>query len=628
MYDPAGTNTGHSDWIELYNPSHKKITIKKEDFGLIDEKDLKLGSDGKHYLNCHGIKEDLMLENGNYLILADDKSDFEIDYPDVAKSKIIDTILDLSSSGDYIRLSNNKCETFFAEMKFENSWGGEDNGCTLEKIKLSSDFSKDNWQPSYILGGTPGEKNSEKPEIKDYSEKIRINEILPNPKEKETENEYIELYNFDDKSIDLENWVLKDSSKTGKYIFPKGSEIKPNNYLVVYRKDYKFSLNNSGSESVFLFNPNEEEISKAAYSGGKEDASYNYDGKNWRWSCQDSPGKGNEFDSVPVIEIKKDKEIYNGAYVEFQAKISNSSKDNKLKFTWDFGDGHKSYLDKTSHIYEKAGKYQGSLKISTCAEDIMQDFTVDVKKYPQSDIKIVGLSANPSGRDTENEWILLLNNSKKKINLKGWSVATGWENLYNHPISKDFEIEKGKSKKLTRDFSVFTLNNKKTKIELRYPNGKVASKLKYDKGDESVGEEELYQKEGDEWLWIGSQNDIETPPNNIEINNIESAEDNSEDQVESIGKDINPEEIGKQSSDGSKEELQNKMLNYNLPNLKLSKINRQLVLGASIVKSDLNFHFTGGQVEEHYTVIFFKKLFAIVNYWLNKLINNLNIQSI
>jgi hypothetical protein len=113
MYDPAGSNTGQSDWVELYNETDIRISLTKETFGLIDEEKLELGKDGKHYLNCHGIKSTISIEPKSYIFLVNDADDFSNYYPKIDKNIISDTVLDLSYLGDYLRLSSDNCQTFF-----------------------------------------------------------------------------------------------------------------------------------------------------------------------------------------------------------------------------------------------------------------------------------------------------------------------------------------------------------------------------------------------------------------------------------------------------------------------------------------------------------------------------------
>jgi len=279
--------------------------------------------------------------------------------------------------------------------------------------------------------------------------------------------------------------------------------------------------------------------------------SYNFSDNGWKWSRFFTKGKENKFNNLPESKLKIEKKIYKSMLAEFKVSASDKDKD-ELKFVWDFGDEHKSYKQNTSHKYLKKGIYQVSLKISDGSEDVFETFEIKVGSFPKEELKIVSVKANPRGKDTEHETIKIKNNSKKKINLKGWSVATGWKELYNHPINKKFVLKPGETKELTRKYSAFTLNNKQTKIELRRPDGSVASKVKYSK-KEGIQDDEVYEKMEDEWEWVGSQINTDlilTNADKIQSNtdqtqvSAESAQDIVENKEETQIQSDEPEESG------------------------------------------------------------------------------------
>jgi len=301
----------------------------------------------------------------------------------------------------------------------------------------------------------------------DYN--IYLNEILPNPNGDEKLGEFIELYNAENSEINLAGWTLKDASKT-KYIFPTDTKIAAGKYWAIYRNDFKFAMNNSGPETIYLLNKANNIISSVFYDNAKENVSYAFDGTTWRWNNILTPGKENEFEK-------------------------------KLK------------------------------------------------------VSIVKIKANPKGNDTDKtngEEIYLKNTSKKKVNLKTWSIATGSKTLYNHPIMQDFIIQPGKTKKITRKYSLFTLNNKKGAIELRYPDGEVASRVKYDKKKESVKDDEVYELSGKKWQWNAPAEEI-TATENVSQNNTPLLEKNLEDINQETELEISDEEVtlnlGKYSSE-------------------------------------------------------------------------------
>lgn len=505
----------------------------------------------------------------------------------------------------------------------------------------SYSFDGEKWQ--WTSFPTPGAENKldEVEQLADDANKktaspydIYLNEFLPNPKGSEKENEYVELYNNEPADVDISGWILKDASKT-KYVFPQNSVIGAGKYLLLQRTSFKFALNNSGNETVFLFDSFENEISKAAYSGSaKENVSYNFDGATWRWSKFLTPGAENIFNNLPTVSAKKKNKIYAGVYAEFSAKGKDADKD-KLKYVWDFGDGHKSYKKETRHKYEKVGKYEVVLKVSDGSEDRTESFTVEVKKFPHSKVEIISISPNPAGKDSEAEYILIKNASKKKINLQNWSIATGSKKLYNHPIGKELVIKSGETKKIARDVSNFALNNKKAKIELRYPDGKVAAKIKYEKAGSAVAEGELYAKVDKKWRWIAAKpaaikNSIAATP---AISQENSALASAALQTTPLPPALKISEAEIKNNLGEistiKDARENKLLSISASELpvpqNISSSSREKInflLGIQTVRAEGDaYHFTNShyQQPDHYAVKFAKNTGQKINSALNKL---------
>ncbi|OGI17905.1 MAG: hypothetical protein A3J63_00315 [Candidatus Moranbacteria bacterium RIFCSPHIGHO2_02_FULL_40_12b] len=501
----VGGEKADEEFVEIYNPTENEINFKSTSLKL-------------HIVNSTGksdVSKTLTFNNEsikarNYVIIS--SRDYKEKF---GENIIIDAFYgsgSLVSKGAVYISRNTKDLTDIIDMV---GWGNHeafyfektpfnfnennnisinrkfDNGTMQDTDDNSEDFIIGIPSPRKDFVPIPEEKPKERVV---YSDKIYLNEILPNADE-----EFIELFNSGENDEDLSGWILRDATKTGKYVFPESSIIKSKDYFVVYKKDYKFALNNTGNESVYLYDPNETLVSSVSYNGGKENVSYNFDGISWRWSKYLTPGAENEFNELTGARIKAERKIYKNTYADFKAKVKNPDND-KLKFTWDFGDGHRSYKKNTRHKYKKTGKYKVTLKIFDGSEETQEEFKVEVKKFPKNKIKIIEISPNPEGRDSEGEYIVVRNESKRKINLKNWAIASGSKKLYNHPISKDIIVKPGKTVKISRDISKFALNNKKAKIELRYPDGKVAYKIKYDK-KENVREGETYAKTELGWAW-------------------------------------------------------------------------------------------------------------------------------
>jgi hypothetical protein len=327
---------------------------------------------------------------------------------------------------------------------------------------------------------------------------IRINELLPNPSGKDDGEEWVELFNFGSSSTDLTGWILITASGESAKLEKK---LPGNNFLSI-----SLPLRNT-ADTVSLLDPSKTIVSEISYKKAPEGNSLNFSKQgDYRWSNHITKEAENILNKPP--ETKKT-DIPDTAYLDVPVAFSASGRDGddeKVRYTWDFGDGHKSYKQETTHRYEKKGKYQGVLTISDGTEDAVTEFSLEVKKYEAPKVRMVSLTPNPKGKDSDTENIEIENRSKKSVDLLGWSVATGWKKLINHPIRESFVIE-GKSKRfLTRDFSSFTLPNGKGKIEFRSPDGETVQKMKYNlKGKSAEEDARIMKEKGGKWTWVSNQ---------------------------------------------------------------------------------------------------------------------------
>lgn len=326
---------------------------------------------------------------------------------------------------------------------------------------------------------------------------IRLNEVFPNPEAKSDAGEFIELYNAGTGPADISGWILRDATKTGKYIMPSGTNVAAGTYFAVTDQSFKLSLNNS-DETISLFDVKERLIDSMSYASSKENISLNWTPSGWRGGTP-TPGMPNALNNLPMTKEKVPKKGYRGMPVAMVAKGKDADRD-ELKYVWDFGDGHKSYKRETSHTYEESGDYTVTLKISDGKDDVIETYPIGIRKYEAPDIRIVSFVPNPDGNDSENEWILIENREKKRaVDLLGFGIATGWKKLANHPVRESFIIEPKSEAKLTRAYSLFTLPNQKGKIELRAPDGSVIQDIKY-KLEKSAPEDAVYMKrKGERW---------------------------------------------------------------------------------------------------------------------------------
>jgi hypothetical protein len=436
--------------------------------------------------------------------------------------------------GEYLFLEgnlylNNDSDTVYLLDKNGNSKNDALDRVFFEKAKkgFSCSFDGNIW--NWTSSPTPGKKNvidsdnsdenqgdSDSNSENDISSsgKAYLNEIFPNPKKDSGDEEYIEIAGGENAPVDLFGWRLKDESKSKGFQFKEHIVLNPGEYLAIYKSQSKIALNNS-NESVYLYNPKGEVASSASFEKSLRGASYNFDGENWpasnalrsnagwKWSKYLTPGKKNKFDSPPTVKIKKPKNIFKEILAEFSA-IAKDKETKKLKYSWDFGDGKKSSLKKTTHKYLDTGKYTVTLAVADESQTVEKSFTVNVKNSFRPDLEIVKIVPNPAGADNEGETIDIKNNSGKKVNLAGWKIATGsGEKMYNHPIGSEVNMNPNETKTITREFSKFSLNNKAGKVQLAMPDGKIVDEVEYSK--DKIAEDEAYAKTDGEWQWIAPE---------------------------------------------------------------------------------------------------------------------------
>lgn len=330
---------------------------------------------------------------------------------------------------------------------------------------------------------------------------IRINELFPNPVAKGEENEWIELHNPSNANADISGFTLRDASTSGKHIFPQGTIIPGDEYLIVERSESGISLNNT-DEMVSLADTLGNTIDTMSYDKTKEEASLSFDGSSFRWSPYLTPGKANRFGEDPAAKKTSiPKDGYKNVPVDFSATGSGDQ-----KFLWDFGDGKTSRKQDTSHTYGKTGTYHGALTITD--EDgigeSVKEFTIEIGNFPKVKLSITAISPNPKGTDTGAEWVSVKNGGKKKIDLLGFSIATGSskKKLSNHPISDSLVIKTGKEKQITSADASFTLPNEGGYVEIRRPDGKAVIGKSYKKQG-GVKDDEVWRKiAGKSWEWV------------------------------------------------------------------------------------------------------------------------------
>jgi hypothetical protein len=122
---------------------------------------------------------------------------------------------------------------------------------------------------------------------------LRLWEILPNASGSDSGKEFIEIYNPNDRSIDLSRYELligQDLENT--YVFPTGSSIPAFSYLSFTNTELGFSLLNSSSRVQFR-GDGEIVDESPAYQDPDEDTAWAIVDGSWQYTNRLTPGQEN-----------------------------------------------------------------------------------------------------------------------------------------------------------------------------------------------------------------------------------------------------------------------------------------------------------------------------------------------
>ena len=294
-------SSANDEWIELYNNTSSVINL--------DDWVLK-ASDGTPEIKLVGG----IPANGFFLLERTD----DTTVPDVAADLIYKGAL--GNNGEDLKLFDSS-GNLIDETNFSDSWPAGDNTTkqTMERIASA-------WQTSQSPGGTPKNGNSSgsqaspstpvpvlttpspllTPQVipeETYPAGVVFNEILPSPEGSDTTEEWIEIYNQNGFEIDLSDWKIEDTTgKTTPYLFPAGTKIPQNGFLVLKRPETKITLNNDG-DGLNLFSPSKEKKDAVSYEKAPLGQSYNLTSKGWTWSSKLTPG------ALNIISTKETKQV-------------------------------------------------------------------------------------------------------------------------------------------------------------------------------------------------------------------------------------------------------------------------------------------------------------------------------
>ncbi len=309
----SGTGASTSDeWIELYNTTNSSIELTNWTLG--DGGDVNIPLSGT--IPAHGY----------YLLERTDDNTVS----DIAADKIYTG--GLSNSGEILTLRDNASNVIDTANGNGGAWpaGTVSPACSMERVATSQPDSDTNWQTNdnvtrngldatgNPICGTPKNENSASIAVfatptATFTPTLThtpapgglfINEFMPDPAQDwngdtngDDNDEWIEIYNANAFSVDLNGWMLDDVADGGStpFVVSGSTTIAPNGFLIFYRADTNITLNNT-NDDVRLLRPDASVADTISYKTSAPNASWSRvpDGANYfsRY-CPPTPNASN-----------------------------------------------------------------------------------------------------------------------------------------------------------------------------------------------------------------------------------------------------------------------------------------------------------------------------------------------
>jgi comEA protein len=351
--------------------------------------------------------------------------------PGIGVAKAEDIIDYRTSNGSFLRIEDLMNVTGIGQVTFD---GLKDLICVVDSECEVVDNEDDN--------------SDDIPPPTTYSDKILVNELLPNPAGSDT-NEWVELFNNSDLDVDLSGWKISDADDH-IFIIPDGTKILANNFFVVKNMS-GVSLNNDG-DLIKILQPDDNILHSATYGAGAEDNycwARNESGDfEWTTTCTEN--------EINIITAPEPPDTGGGG----GGGSSSSSGDNS---------GYVGYLvDKNANTNTASGF--------------------------KDKIFITEIFPNPIGIDN-NEWIEIYNTTTDDFYLDNWKLKDNQSEY----IIKNTNLKAKNFLVFLKSDTKFVLNNGGDFVELIDLDNKSVARAEY---KTTAPENQSYNLCYKKWVWL------------------------------------------------------------------------------------------------------------------------------
>lgn len=360
--------------------------------------------------------------------------DFSIEDGKSIERKIVDgkievAVLDIPTPQNNILVVEESSTASRGDNAASDSENDDSNQGSAEESNIQNSENKN----SDDVSNSATNVNDEKP-------KIIISEFLINPEDSDRDSEFVEIYNQENKTVDISGWILEDQvGSVHQYKIPQGVSVEANQYKIFYSDETGITLNNSG-DGLVLRNSAGVVVSKTPVTtDAKDEVSYaiNEEGK-WSWTVHVTPGNKN------IIEIPQD----------------------------------------SKSVKKDDAKEEDSSDLEKKTEEKVENKSLDFS----DSIVISEILPDPDGKDNQEgafEWLELFNEGEKDVNLKGWildDVQNKGSKAYQ--IKEDLVIKAKKYLVISSKDSKLFFNNPGDEVNLFWPDGVLVDSVEYQKSKE------------------------------------------------------------------------------------------------------------------------------------------------
>ena len=367
---------------------------------------------------------------------------------------------------------------------------------------------------------------------------VVINEVLYDPTRTDTGLEYIRLYNNADSSFNLTGYEL--NAVSGDYYIFSSFSLNPKSFITIHwRKDgintqtdlytgtSGFDANMGNTTGwVALFRSKHDEkdtiidyieygatgqthepkaIAAGIWTAGdfipdvsegkaiklKIDGVDTNSPSDWievePSIIQEEPEPTTETPESPVISTGSHPPIpeagdnviaFINQEIKFDGTKSTDPDGDELAYSWNMGDGKLIEKPTFTYKYNFPGTYLVTLMVYDGQYYVTDTVTI---KIQTGQIIINEFLPNPSGKDEEEEWIEIYNDSDSIIDISGWQLddeASGSEPFI---FPKNTLIAPKSYIVFSRQITGIALNNDKDSVRLLLPEGVVFQEINYEK---------------------------------------------------------------------------------------------------------------------------------------------------